>query len=238
MPPANPLPLISTTTGEIYLPTRLVYAVDEPEALRNALDRHKSFSWDPTLKRWTWNYDRLARKLGFPPEYDEAMRRQGGLVLASCFLLGKTLHVYTRCGLRAAKFLAFFDKQVNRSVAMGQFVDEYNLITVGRDLASIPTPEDIFRDESRIEFFDIATLMDEAKTPEQKQALAAMLHGRTESETLVPLERHRLELFYADGPTAFELAMRHRDTMAMLQHKSNKPIRPFEVIRRMLEKPH
>jgi len=82
------------------------------------------------------------------------------------------------------------------------------------------------------------TLMDEAKTPERKQALAVMLHGRCESETLVPLERHRLELFYADGPAAFEEAMRHRDAMAMLQYESNKLIRPFDVIRKLLSKPH
>ena len=230
-------PIIQTTTDEPYLPTRLVYTVHQPDALRRWFERHPTMAWDADLRRWTWNYHRKLRKLGFSAAYDEAFRRQGGLVLASCYLVERrTLHVYTRSGLRALRFLVFFDREVPRSVAMGEFVDEYNLLSTAKDVASIPTPEDFFRDEGRIEFFDVAAMQDAAKTPAEQAALHAMLDEQTVHGTIIPLERHRLEMFYADGPKSFEDAMKFRELMAMLQHQSPTPIIPYEVIKEQLQK--
>ena len=148
-------PVLQTTTDEIFLPTRLVYAVKQPEVLQRWLRKHPAMLEDRAQGRWTWNYHRKVRKLGFPESYDEALRRQGGLVLASCYQPDKrSFHVYTRCGMRATRFLSFFDKEVSRSVATGEFVDQYNLITTASHVAEVPTPEEYFRDESRIEFFD------------------------------------------------------------------------------------
>jgi hypothetical protein len=229
-------PIIKTTTDEFYLPTRLVYTVHQPDTLRRWFDRHPAMSWDPDQQRWTWNYHRKLRKLGFPAAYEEAVQRQGGLVLASCYLAGKrTLHVYTRSTLRAHRFLVFFDREVSRNVAMGEFVDEYNLLTTGNDFASVPTPEDFFRDESKFEFLDIGAMMDAAKTPAEEEALDAMLDQRRVTKTIAPLERHRLEMFYTDGPKSFEHAMNFRELMAMLQHQSPTPINPYTVIKQHLE---
>ena len=229
-------PILQTTTDEPYLPTRLVYAVHQPDTMRRWFQRHPTMLWDPALRRWTWNYHRKLRKLGFSAAYEEAFRRQGGLVLASCYLVDRrTLHVYTRSGLRALRFLVFFDREVSRSIAMGEFVDEYNLLSTAKDVSSIPTPEDFFRDESRIEFFDIAAMEDAPKSRAEEEALYAMLDERTVNGTIVPLERHRLEMFYADGPQSFEQAMKFRELMAMLQHQSPTPIRPYEVVKKQLE---
>jgi hypothetical protein len=229
-------PVIQTTTDEPYLPTRLVYSVHQPDALRRWFERHAAMSWDPGLGRWTWNYHRKLRKLGFPAAYEEAVRRQGGLVLASCYLVDRrTLHVYTRSGLRAHRFLVFFDREVSRAVAMGEFVDEYNLLTTGKNVRAVPTPEDFFRDASKIEFFDIPTLMDAAKTPGEEAALDALLTKRRFTKTITPLARHRLEMFYLDGPKSFEQAMQFRELMAMLQHQSPTPICPYEVVKEQLE---
>ncbi len=173
-------PIIQTTTDEPYLPTRLVYTVRQPDTLRRWFERHPAMTWDTDLRRWTWNYHRKLRKLGFPAAYEEAVRRQGGLVLASCYLVDrKTLHVYTRSGVRAHRFLVFFEREVSRAVAMGEFVDEYNLPTTGKDVRAVPTPEDFFRDESRIEFIDVAAMQDAAKTPAEQAALYARLEERT-----------------------------------------------------------
>ncbi len=230
-------PILQTTTDEPYLPTRLVYTVHQPDTLRRWFERHPTMAWDTELRRWTWNYHRKLRKLGFPAAYEEAVRRQGGLVLASCYLVDrKNLHVYTRSGLRALRFLVFFDREVSRAVAMGEFVDEYNLLSTAKDVASIPTPETFFRDESRIEFLDVATMQDAAKTPAEQAALYAMIDEQTVHGTIIPLERHRLEMFYADGPESFEQAMKFRELMAMLQHQSPTPIIPYEVLKEQLEK--
>ncbi len=196
--------------------------------------RHPAFSWDSNLGRWAWEYDRSCRKLGFPPEYAEVVRRTGGLVLASCYLKGRTLQVYTRCGLRAVKFLVFFDQQVNRTIAMGEFVDKYNLVILTDNPRKIPQPEEVFADESRLEFFDIVTLLDSAKTPAEKRAAAEFIQHHQLNDTLAALERQRLELFYCDGAKAIEDAMRLRDTMAMIQHKSKHPIRPFEELQKLI----
>ena len=99
-------PVLQTTTDEPYLSTRLVYTVHQPDALRRWFERHPTMAWDADLRRWTWNYHRKLRKLGFSAIYGEVARRQGGLVLASCYLVERrTLHVYTRSGLRALQQL-------------------------------------------------------------------------------------------------------------------------------------
>lgn len=89
----------------------------------------------------------------------------------------------------------------------------------------MPIPEDYFKDESKIEFFDIAGLL-EARN--KKAALAALFAGF--KRTLAPLERHRLDAFYEDGVKSLELSMQLRETMAIAQYKSGKPLRPFEFI--------
>lgn len=226
--------LIHTTTNELYLPTRLIYTVAAPEELRAWFTRHPAFAWDSDRRRWAWEYDRSCRKLGFSPEYAETVRRTGGLVLASCYLKGGTLQVYTRCGLRAVKFLVFFDQQVKRTIAMGEFVDKYNLVTLTANPRDVPQPEDVFADESRLEFFDIAALLDSAKTPAEMKATMELIRLRSLTETLAPLVRHRLEAFYCDGPKAMETSMQLRDTLAMIQHQSKTPINPLEEIRKMV----
>ncbi len=70
-----------------------------------------------------------------------------------------------------------------------------------------------------------------AKSPKLVSRTPLTLH-----DTITPLERHRLEMFYADGPESFEQAMKLRELMAMLQHQSPTPIRPYEVLKEHLEK--
>jgi len=133
------------------------------------------------------------------------------------------------------RFLVFFDREVSRGVAMGEFVDGYNLLTTGTDPATVPTPEDFFRDDSRLEILDPGALIDAAMTPDREAALDALLDERRVNRTITPLERHRLDMFYADGPRSFEQAMQIRELMAMLQHKSPTPVNPYDVLRDYFE---
>jgi hypothetical protein len=48
------------------------------------------------------------------------------------------------------------------------------------------------------------------------------------------LERHRLEMFYAEGPGKFARALRFREALARLQHQRGGPIRPYEVIQELM----
>jgi hypothetical protein len=120
---------VMTLTDELYLPTRLVYEVYDAKRLRAWLSKTSCVSWNPVKLGWTWNYEGAARSLGFPPAYAKVPKAQQPVVLATAFLRDDhTFHVYTRSGFRTVKFLVFFDKQVSRSVAMGKFIDQYNLI--------------------------------------------------------------------------------------------------------------
>jgi len=225
---------VMTATDELYLPTRLVYEVYDEKRLRAWLENTACVQWHPVKQGWTWVYEGAARKLGFPQVYDQVPAERQPVVLASCYLVNpQTFHVYTRCVLRTVKFLVFFDQQVSRSIALGKFIDEYNFITTVGPGEPIPFPEDHFKDESKIEFFDLVGLMDSPDSPAKKQAISAALASAAE-RTLRPLERHRLEAFYEDGPTATEQTGRVREVMAGMQHESDKPIRPMEVISRIV----
>ena len=223
-----------TLTNELYLPTRLIYEVYDAKQLRAWLAKTSCISWDPGQRRWTWNYDGAARKLEFPPAYAQVPAERQPVVLASCYLVDDhTFHVYTRCGFRTVKFLVFFDQQVSRSVAIGKLMDQYNLITAVAPGAPVPFPEDYFKDESKIAFDDITALMDAPESPAKKAALAAAMDA-AKQRPLRPLERHRLDGFYHDGPALMEQMVLFRQTMAGLQHKSDKPIRPAEVLSKLL----
>jgi hypothetical protein len=170
----------------------------------------------------------------FPPIYNQGPKKFQPIVLASCYLVDDhTFHVYTRCAFRTIKFLVFFDQQVSRSIALGKFIDQYNLITAAGPDELVSFPEDYFKDETKIEFFDIIGLMDSPDSPAKKQALAAF-DAEAAQRTLCPLERHRLDAFYEDGPALMEQRMRFRELLAGLQYKSGKPIRPMEVISRLV----
>jgi hypothetical protein len=97
----------------------------------------------------------------------------------------------------------------------------------------VPLPEDYFKDESKIEFFDLIGLLDSPNSPAKEQALSDY-HTRMAQRTLCPLERHRLDGFYHDGATLMEETVKFREFMALLQSQSDQPIRPMEVISRML----
>jgi hypothetical protein len=225
---------VMTLTEELYLPTRLVYEVYDVKRLRTWLRKTSCIQWNPVKLGWTWNYEGAARSLGFPPAYSNIPKAQQPVVLATGYLVDDhTFHVYTRCCLRTVKFLVFFDKQVSRTVAMGKFIDQYNLITALRTGTPMPFPEDYFKDESKIEFFDLIGLLDSPDSPAKQQALSDY-HAKMAQRTLRPLERHRLESFYQDGATMMEQMMKIRELMAMLQSQSPEPIRPFDVMSRML----
>lgn len=231
--PPKPI-AVMTTTSELYLPTRLIYEIFDVKQLRAWLQKTSCMGWDPGKQRWTWEYDGAIRKLEFPPAYDQVPAERQPVVLALCYLVDdQTFHVYTRCGFRTVKFLVFFDQQVSRSIAVGKFMDQYNLITTVNPGASVPYPEDYFKDESKIEFFDLIALMDAPNSPAKNQALAAYATAAAQ-RTLRPLERHRLDGFYHDGPTLMNQMVHFRETMALHQHRSATPIRPAEVISKLL----
>ena len=210
--------VVMTTTSELYLPTRRVYEVYDVKKLRAWLQKTSFMGWDPVQKRWTWEYDGAVRKLGFPPAYDLVPAERQPVVLASCYLVDdQTFHVYTRCGFRTVKFLVFFDQQVSRSIAVGKFMDQHNLVTTVSPGAPISYPEDCFKDESKIEFFDLIALLDSPNSPAKDQALAAYTAAAAQ-RTLRPLERHRLDGFYHDGPILMDQMVSFRDSMALLQH--------------------
>jgi hypothetical protein len=223
---------IATTTGELFLPTRLIYEVYDTKRLSTWLKKTSCVVWDTKLQRWTWLHIDDALKMKFPSCYDKLPANQKPVVLASCYLVNnQTFHVYTRCGLRAVKFLAFFDRQVSHSIAVGAFMDQYNLITTVTPGAPLPVPEDYFKDESKIEFRDLIGLMDSPDSP-AKKAMLNNYFADMEHRTLSPLERHRLDDFYQDGPEIMEKSIFFRELMARQQYQSDKPIRILEAYSR------
>lgn len=223
-----------TVTDELFLPTRLVYEVYDVQQLRAWLEKSSCMAWDTKIQRWTWNHSGAALKEKFPPSYAKVPAKRRPVVLASCYLVNdQTFHVYTRCGLRAAKFLSFFDRQVSHTIALGKFIDQYNLITDVAPGEPLPVPEDYFKDGAKIHFFDLIGLLDSPDSPAKKAAIAAYYAG-LETRTWRPLERHRLDDFYEDGPEAAEQSSEFRELMAGLQYRSDTPIRPVAELTRLL----
>ena len=90
---------------------------------------------------------------------------------------------------------------------------------------ALPAPEAFFQDESRIEFRDPERLLG-GDNPERSVELLLVEMQRE----MVPLERHRLDAYYEDGPEHLVGAMKLRELLAMKQHQSGTPVRRCQVI--------
>ena len=221
--------LMMTLTDELFLPTRIVYRVKDREKLLSRFHNLRCMMFDTFRTRWAWQYEFEATPIGFPVNYRQIARERQPLVLASCYLLGRSaMHVYVRSALRVSKVLVFFDQHVPRACARAEYIDEYNLLTAQEPQRPVPEPEDFFNDESRIRFHDIESIADDPAR------LAAEVLAISE-RTLEPLERHRLTAFYEDGEEHMKGAMQMREITAMAQYLSDTPIKPYQVIRELFQ---
>jgi hypothetical protein len=232
MSPLSRTQLVMTTTGELFLPTRIIYQILDEEQVRRRFHGLRCLNPEPLKGRWTWIYEHEAKSLAFSPAYEAIPPERQPVVLATCYVLTpEILHVYVRSTERLIKALSFFDTQFPRTCLKAEFMDEYNLLTsVSLDGPRlIPTPEDFFKDESRIQYRD----------PEQfsqgGDALAAAGLLLTEMQReMAPLERHRLDAYYEDGPEYLVDALKLRELLAMKQHESGKAVRPYQVIEEIM----
>jgi len=221
--------LMMTLTDELFLPARIVYRVKDQEELLSKFQNLRCTMFDPFRARWMWQYEFEATRIGFPVKYNRVPREHQPLVLASCYLLDRgAMHVYIRSALRVCKALVFFDRHIRRACARAEYMDEYNLLTAQEPQQPLPEPEDFFKDESRICFNDIESIADD---PARLAAELAAIPERT----LEPLERHRLTAYYEDGEQHVKGAMRMRELMAMAQYFSDTPIKPYQLIRELLQ---
>src|SRR5205814_1633322 len=106
-----------------------------------------------------------------------------------------------------------------------------NLLTAQEPQRRLPEPEDFFKDESRIHFYDIESIADD---PARLAAELSVIAERT----LEPLERHRLKAFYEDGEEHMKGAMQMREIMAIAQYFSDTPIKPYQVMRELFQSAH
>jgi len=155
-------PIVMTTTNELFLPARVIYRVADRASVLATFRGLRCMTLEPS-GRWTWNYEYEAKEMGFPPAYQEIPPERQPMVLAACYWVGSDrLHVYVRSTLRLTKFLVFFDRHVPRRCAQGEFFDEYNLLTVQDPCLPLPKPEDFFRDESKLVFMDLESLLSDS----------------------------------------------------------------------------
>src|SRR5881396_3488469 len=221
--------LMMTLTDELFLPTRIVYCVKDREELVSRFHNLRCMMFDTFRTRWAWQYEFEATPIGFPVNYRRIPRERQPLVLASCYLLGRSaMHVYMRSALRVSKALVFFDRHIPRACARAEYIDEYNLLTAQEPERPVPEPEDFFRDQSRVCFHDIESIADD---PARLAAEVSAIPERT----LEPLERHRLNAFYEDGEEHTKGAMQMREIMAMAKYFYDNPIKPYEVIRELFQ---
>jgi hypothetical protein len=234
MPIAQTPAIVMTTTGELFLPARVIYRVRNRAHLLERFRRLPDMQWDPGRGRWTWNYGPQARRLGFPAAYEMLPPEQQPLVLASCYLTAAhTLQVYVRCASRLIKLLVFFDQEIPRRCARAQFLDQYNAVTITGPGGVSPAPEDFFRNEAEIEFPDLESRLTNLQTEAQKQELLAWMSEQARRP--MPLRaRHRLEVFYEEGAQAMEQRQQLRQYLVWRQYKEGKPICPRDVIQELM----
>jgi len=225
--------VIMTVTGELFLPSRIVYRVSDAKRLVQKFRKLRCMTFDRLRGRWTWNYEHEAKALGFPIAYDALPPEAQPVVLASCYLpTPSTLHVYVRCTRRVAKFMEFFDRVVPRACAQAEYLDQCNFVTTVAPDEPIPVPEDFFRNESEIEFLD---WRERAPTKGAADEERERWLRELEERFLPALDRRPLEAFYADGPESIEQAMQLREILAWKQHQAGKPIRPYDVILEIIQ---
>jgi len=221
-------PLLVTTTGEPFQPSRLHYTVRDRRGLEACMRELECVDFDKGRNRWVWLFDAEASSLEFKRSWKD-VSKHGPVVLGSFYMRGTSAaELYVRSIERALMAVTFFDEYVPRTVARITDMDVANRL-FSADECDL-TPEAVFAAAAET---DLRQQVEEREAllanPEQMMADFHQQISGGERKKLPELERLPTN-FYEDGIELLTQTLSLRQHLAMQSWLGNRDVTMMDVI--------
>lgn len=235
----NERPLFVTMTGEPLQLARIHYDLLSKDEVERAFAALECMDFDPTLKRWTWNYHAEAKKLIFQSSYDDLPKEVRPIVIGSFYFpTEQRMYVDVNSFDRTIAAVQFFDKFVSREFALlshVQIVNKFFQAVPGM----VPSQEDFF-DRFSPERPDHRTYLDEIAenttlTRNEKIELAQQDMDEHLKEKIKEVESLSIN-FYEDGIESLDGALKMRKIIAFEHWRGNLAFTFVDVFKKLFSK--
>ena len=216
--PTSTRQYVGTMTGEVFIPIRLYYKINDKIGVETAFRKLECMDYDPANDRWTWLFDNEAKHLKFEKSYSSIPVHRRPIILGSFYSRVDT-EMYIDVGSvdRAVKAVEFFDKHIDRSVAEVTYFAIYNKIT--SDEAEKPGPcfDSLFSDVRT----DLIDQKMEANITRISEAVKAGQFLDIVNERKFELvEAHHVN-YYAEGVVQLKTSLELREAVAVARWNGN-----------------
>ncbi len=138
---------VGTMTGEVFIPIRLYYKINNKSGVEAAFRKLGCMDYDPANDRWTWLFDDEAKHLKFKNSYSSIPIHRRPIILGSFYTcIDSEMYIDVGSVDRAVKAIEFFDKHIDRSVAEVMYFAIYNKITENEAEKPGPCFDNLFSD--------------------------------------------------------------------------------------------
>ena len=203
---------VGTMTGEVFIPVRLYYKVNNKAGVEAAFKKLSCMDYDPANDRWTWLFDNEAKHLKFKNSYSSIPPHRRPIILGSFYSRIDT-EMYIDVGSvdRAIKAVEFFDKHIDRSVAEVLYFAIYNKITASETEKPGPCFDKLF---SGVRTDLIDQKMEEHISRTKETVMAGRLEDIINDRRFELIEALHVN-FYEDGIDQLKSSLHMREAVAI-----------------------
>ncbi|MCP4395748.1 MAG: hypothetical protein GY801_00345 [bacterium] len=224
-----------TTTGELFQPIRLHYAVSDPLQVKRTLLNLGCMDADPAQQRWVWLYTQEASRIPLQkaPETDP-------IVIGEFLLNGnEEVVLNVRSVERALAAVEFFDRHLPRSFAKLTHVTIINHLFSIADSMNISSLQALFEQKPLTEHDPdamVARLLEmKEKSLNAHQQESAMAHFIEELTQQPEPEMEKFPAqYYEDGMASLRLKLRTQQAVAVKHWQGNTTYTSYNVIQDIL----
>lgn len=221
-----------TLTGEVYLPIRLIYQVNDIEKLEQQFAKLSCMNFDEVKDRWVWLYQVEAKALKFTKSYSALPKETRPIVLGSFFQHDNhEIHLDVASVDRASTAVVFFDKHIRRSVSKVTYCSIYNRILEQGEHPG-PNFDSLF---STVNTADIEAKLATKLAKLMNQMKSGQFMGAIQDTSFELVESFPVH-FYEDGIDTFKSAMRMRENVALKRWQGDKTFNMGKLIQQMVQK--
>ncbi len=236
--------LLSTLTGEAYMPIRLYYRVMHEKILMTKLERLKCMQYDDASQQWVWLYSKEAESIELPITAKAVPKEYRPVVLARFGFRDDLMFLDLHSIERALAALKFFNDRVPRRAAEVIYLRIVNkLFTADVDDANETTVHpglnQFFDDDSRVDIIDENSLEEKiaairAKYEDEADQINAVniFLERESDKPFSEIEQIPI-YFYEEGLMRAEMMLRMRQLVAFEHWKGNTDFTQADAVQKV-----
>ena len=235
--------LLSTLTGEAYMPIRLYYRVKHEKILMTKLERLKCMQYDEASQQWVWLYSKEAESIDLPTSAKAVPKEYRPVVLGRFGFQDDLMFLDLHSIERTLAALKFFDDKVPRRAAEVIHLRIVNkLFSAETDDANEtsvhPGLNHFFDDDSRVDIISENSLEEKieaikAKYEDKAKQIEAVniFLERESNKPFSEIEQIPI-YFYEEGLTRAQMMLQMHQLVAFEHWKGNTDFTQADAVQK------